>query len=41
MEVLHPAKEVHIHLDAPNLAPSGYENIKLNARGPTFSSDAK
>jgi len=33
MEVVQKDKELHIHLDEKNIAPSGYENSKLESKG--------
>ncbi|MBE8720261.1 ISAon1 family transposase N-terminal region protein [Sphingobacterium pedocola] len=33
MEVVQKDKELHIHLDEKNIAPSGYENTKLASKG--------
>ncbi|MGJ1387685.1 ISAon1 family transposase N-terminal region protein [Sphingobacterium spiritivorum] len=33
IEVVQLDKELHIHLDEKNIAPSGYENSKLESKG--------
>ena len=33
MDVVQVNKELHIHLDEKNIAPTGYENTKLESKG--------
>ena len=41
MEVVQQDKELHIHLDEKNIAPSGYENSKLASKGFIPASEIK
>jgi len=41
MEVVQVDKELHIHLNEKNIAPSGYENSKLESKGFIPASEIK